>query len=275
MNKEERLTKKLYSKIALKEWKRLDRGSYFRLEYETSMKFLKKYLPKKGLVLDAGGGPGKYTVELAKKGYNVTLLDLTPANLELAKKKIKQNKVQDKVKEIVEGSIVKLPFKSNSFDAVICLGGPLSHVHPEKNRKRAVSELIRVAKKNAPIFISVMGKFGVLMNTLRNWPEEVRMTQHFKRFSMKGDDYQWHGGQGFCHFFLRDEFEKMFKTKKVKILGMVGLEGLATTSRDVTKKLFGKDKKVMTNWMKMHYKNCTHPTVVDLSAHMMIIVRKK
>jgi hypothetical protein len=38
------------------------------------MHFLEKYLPKKGLVLDAGGGPGRYTIELAKKGYDVVLL---------------------------------------------------------------------------------------------------------------------------------------------------------------------------------------------------------
>jgi len=272
-NNEERKTKKLYADIVRKEWNRLKEYSYFRLEFDTTMVFLKKYLPKKGLILDAGGGPGRYTIELAKKGYDVVLLDLTPENLEFAKRKIKKERLQDKVKAILEGNIAKLPFKSNTFDAVICLGGPLSHVHPEKNRKKAISELIRVAKKNAPIFIAVMGKFAVIMNSLRFWPEEVKMKKHFERFSQQGDDYMWRR-RGYCHFFELKEFENLFD-KNVEIVEEVGLEGLASTSRDITKKLFRKQPKIAKNWMKMHYKTCTNPTVVDLSAHMMIIVRKK
>jgi len=49
------------------EWNRLIQDPYHRLEFDTTMYFLKKYLPKKGLILDAGGGPGRYTIELAKK----------------------------------------------------------------------------------------------------------------------------------------------------------------------------------------------------------------
>jgi SAM-dependent methyltransferase len=35
--------------------------------------FLEICLPKEGLVLDAGGGPGRYTIDLAKRGYDVVL----------------------------------------------------------------------------------------------------------------------------------------------------------------------------------------------------------
>jgi ubiquinone/menaquinone biosynthesis C-methylase UbiE len=68
-------------------------------------------------------------------------------DLEFAKRQIKKADVQNKVKGIVEGSITDLSkFIANTFDAVICLGGPLSHVEGKKNRDKAVSELIRVAK---------------------------------------------------------------------------------------------------------------------------------
>lgn len=66
--------KNYYSQIAQKEWRRLKLSPYHELEFLTTMHFLKKYLPKRGLILDAGGGPGRYTIELAKKGYNVVLL---------------------------------------------------------------------------------------------------------------------------------------------------------------------------------------------------------
>jgi ubiquinone/menaquinone biosynthesis C-methylase UbiE len=56
-----------YDSKANYEWKRLFQDAYHRLEFIVHMHFLDKYLPKEGLILDAGGGPGRYTIELAKK----------------------------------------------------------------------------------------------------------------------------------------------------------------------------------------------------------------
>jgi len=38
-------------------------------------------------LLDCGGGPGRYAVELARRGYRVTLFDLSEGNLALAREK--------------------------------------------------------------------------------------------------------------------------------------------------------------------------------------------
>ena len=80
------IVKEWFTKTARGEWRRLQKDAYRRIEFIVTMHFLEKYLPKHGLVLDAGGGPGRYTIELAKRGYNVVLLDLVPEMLKLAKK---------------------------------------------------------------------------------------------------------------------------------------------------------------------------------------------
>ncbi|MFN8596723.1 MAG: class I SAM-dependent methyltransferase [Anaerolineae bacterium] len=118
-----------YTGYVRKEWRRLIRDPYHRLEFDTTLHFLKKHFPKKGLLLDAGGGPGRYTVTLASQGYDLILLDLTPANLEFAKRQIKRSGVGDRVKDVVEGSIVDLSrFDDNTFNGVLCLGkDALSH----------------------------------------------------------------------------------------------------------------------------------------------------
>lgn len=56
-----------YDEHAEREWKRLFHDAYHRLEFIVTMYFLEKYLPKTGVILDAGGGPGRYSIELAKK----------------------------------------------------------------------------------------------------------------------------------------------------------------------------------------------------------------
>jgi len=132
-----RVVKEWYDAKAEQEWNRLFQDAYHRLEYIVHMRFLDKYLPKRGLILDAGGGPGRYTIELAKKGYQVVLLDLSPKCLEIAKKEIKNAKVEDKVKKIVEGSIVDLSeFMDESFDAVLCLGTLCHLIDKAESSKR-------------------------------------------------------------------------------------------------------------------------------------------
>jgi len=128
--------RKYYAECGLEEWERLTRHPYRRLEFDTTIHFLKQHLPEKGLILEAGGGPGRYTIELAKMGYEVVLFDLTPELLEIAQEKIAKAKVGCKVREIRQGSIDDLTvFDDNTFDAITCFGGALSHLVIEKNRE--------------------------------------------------------------------------------------------------------------------------------------------
>jgi ubiquinone/menaquinone biosynthesis C-methylase UbiE len=224
-------------------------------------------------LLDAGGGPGRYTVTLAQQGYDMTLLDMTPANLDFARRQIKRVRLQPKVKEIVEGTIVDLSrFDDNTFDGVLCLGGPLSHVLDKRQRARAVSELIRVAKPGAPIAISVMSRLSLLVVELTMFPEEVVMP-HYRRLRDTGD---YLGQYGFtaCHFFLPEEFRAMFDDAGVEVLAMAGLEGISSSHRAALNSI-AKDKPRWKVWRDTHFKTCTHPSVVGLSEHMLIVARKR
>ncbi len=130
--------KEWYAKIAGSEWwRRLTRDAYHEIEFTITMHFPHKCLPKIGLVLDAGGGQGRYTVELAKKAYEVVLLDITPRMLKIAERQIKKAKVGNRVKQIVEGSISDLStFGDEIFGAILCLGAPLSHLLEEDERQK-------------------------------------------------------------------------------------------------------------------------------------------
>lgn len=269
------LTRKIYSE-KIDEWNRLFKDPFHKLEFDTSMKFLSDYLPKSGLILDAGGGPGRYTIELAKKGYEMALLDLVPKHLEVAKKKIRSAKVGSKVKKLIEGTISDLAyFNNNSFDAVICLGGVLSHVAPLSQRKKAVMELTRVAKKAAPIFISVMGKFGTISRFMPRLLDEVADSAHFRRFYLSGDDLKWHGGkESFAHFFELDELKSLLPDN-VEFIKAVGLQGLASSSKEKINLMAKKNPKAWKNWLQMHYCLCSNPAIVDTSLHFMVIARKK
>jgi len=269
-----RLVKKYYADYSVKEWRRLLRDPYHQLEFDTTIYFLKKYLPPKGLILDAGGGPGRYSIELARRGYEIVLFDLTPEMLKIAGRKIKKERLENRVKRIIQGSIDDLScFKDNSFDAVLCLGGVLSHLVNKKQREKAINELIRVAKKNTPIFISVIGRLAVLVGELVRFPKEIEIKEVFQKVRDTGD---YLGGYGFapCRFYLPEELEESLKERGIKVLQMVGLEGIAAYHRKEINRLFKKQPKAWKIWWETHLKTCTHPTSVGISEHFLIIGKK-
>jgi SAM-dependent methyltransferase len=233
------------------------------------------------LVLDAGGGPGRYALELARLRYDVVLLDLTPELLDIAKYQIKKAQVTDRVKQVLQGSIDDLSmFKDNTFDVIICLGA-LSHVTERENRERAINELIRVAKKNAMLFVSVIGRLAILECGLVHWPEDMEIDGLYEKLYETGD---YDGGPGIhargrtfthCHLYLSEELENSFKKRDVKVLAMVGLQGLATRHEKEINRLFKKHPKAWKNWWELHLKTCTHPSMADNSQHFMIICRKQ
>jgi SAM-dependent methyltransferase len=266
------LVKEFYSTTVHQEWRRLVKNAYYRLELDTTLHFLDKHLPPRGLILDAGGGPGRYTLELAKKGYDVVLLDATQANLDFARRQVRRQGLQDRVKQITAGTIVDLTrFTEATFDAVLCTGGPLSHVLDPHDRQRAISELVRVARPGAPIFVSVIGRLAVLVVVLIESPLEIDMP-HFRLLRDTGD---YRGEHGFtaCHFYLPEELQRDFTRDGLQVLELVGLEGLNDHQAKPIIRL-AKDKNLYLKWLETHYQTCTHPGVVAMSEHMLIVCRK-
>src|SRR4030065_298124 len=115
------LVKEFYADHVRDEWRRLVKDAYHRLEFATTLHFLEKYLPPGGHVLDAGGGPGRYTLQLARRGYDVTLLDATQANLDFARRQVRRHRLQTRLRQILPGTIADLSaFPDDSFDALLC-----------------------------------------------------------------------------------------------------------------------------------------------------------
>jgi ubiquinone/menaquinone biosynthesis C-methylase UbiE len=265
--------KQWFTKTAKSEWLRLQRNAYHQIEFAITMHFLHKYLPKAGLLLDAGGGPGRYTIELARQQYDVVLLDLVPEMLKLAKIQIEEAGAEKEVKQIVQGSVEDLSmFADQKFDAVLCLGGPIGHLLKAEQREKAASELVRVAKKRAPIFVSVISRIGLLKTMLARFQNEMKYAKHHLE---TGDYIPGQQGDGFtaAHWFLPEELRDLFEKQGAKTLEMVGLEGLSSHLPRETNRL-NKDKEKWRTWVDILLKTCTHPSVVGSSEHFLLICRK-
>ena len=267
------MVKEWFARTANHEWRRLTQDPYHRIEFLVTTRFLTKYLPERGLILDAGGGPGRYTIDLAKRGYEVILLDLVPEMLDLAERRIRQAGVKRKVKRVVEGSIEDLSmFGDETFDAVLCLGAPLGHILSSEGREHAARELVRVARKDAPLFVSVISRLGLLKTLLIRFPEDIDQA---KNQLAVGDYIPGVHGEGFtaAHWFLPGELRELFEAQDVEVLELAGLEGLSSHCPSETNEL-SKHRRRWQVWVEVLLKSCTHPAVVGSSEHFLLVGRK-
>ena len=69
---------------------RLNRSQAARVEFVTSVRAIESVLFPGARILDVGAGAGEYSLYFAQRGYDVTAVELSPANIAAFEKKIEQ-----------------------------------------------------------------------------------------------------------------------------------------------------------------------------------------
>lgn len=259
------------------EWWRLERRAQMRLEYLITLHALERHLPApdpSSRILDAGGGPGRYAIELAKRGYRVTLFDLSPALLSLARRRIAQAgvAVQQRIEGVVEGSITDLScFPSEQFDAILCLGGPLSHLIEPEAQRQALAEFTRVSRPGAPLFISVMNRFGAYRSAVQ-WPDSF--TQFFPHVLETGvTAIGPHDAP--TYLFLPEEFVATLEQEGLSVEHLYGCNGLGAHLEEANLTALMADPERWSLWCDVLLATCDHPNVVGVSNHVLAVARRE
>ena len=89
------------------------------LEFERNKELIQRYLPKKGIVIDVGGGPGIYSEWLAGIGHQVYLIDPVEKHIKQANKRSTKAK---KPFKCILGEAQKLELDDNFADVMILHG---------------------------------------------------------------------------------------------------------------------------------------------------------
>jgi SAM-dependent methyltransferase len=186
------------------EWTRFEDGRTPGPSLTTHVRMLEGYVRPGDRVLDAGAGPGRFTLELLRLGAHVTALDISPGQLELLRTRVPD------VTAIV-GDITDLSqLADDSFDATVCFGGPLSYVLDRA--EQAVAELARVTRPGGHVLVSVMGLAGAAVHFAPIVVELARRDGPAKSleiartgFLPEGDGY----GHLAMRMYLWDELEEL------------------------------------------------------------------
>jgi SAM-dependent methyltransferase len=120
-------------------------------------------LPPRARILDAGCGSGRNMVDLARWG-TVTGVELSPAAAEAARGR--------HVGEVVEGSVLEMPFAEDSFDLVVCLD-VIEHLQDDR---AALHELHRVLAPGGALVVTVPAYQWL-------WSGHDEVNHHHRRYS--------------------------------------------------------------------------------------------
>ena len=145
-----------------REWTRFEDGRTSTGSLAVHLHYLRRFVRPGDRVLDAGAGPGRFTIELARIGARVVVADLSPGQLELNRAKVAEAGCEDAVLERVVADVCDLSrFPDASFDATVCYGGALSYV--VERAPEAAAELARVTRPGGHVLVSAMTVAGAIL----------------------------------------------------------------------------------------------------------------
>ena len=123
------------------------------LEFVRTQAVLEQYLPPPpAVVADVGGGPGRYAVWLAERGYRVHLVDPVQLHIEQARVAAR-GRPGAALASAEVGDARALRLQDASADVVLLMG-PLYHLPERADRLQALAEARRVCRAGGVIIAS-------------------------------------------------------------------------------------------------------------------------
>jgi ubiquinone/menaquinone biosynthesis C-methylase UbiE len=261
------IVRQYYDGNADHEWERLAND---RTEFALTMRALREHLPPPPAdVLDIGGGPGRYAIELTRGGYRVTLADISEAELRVAEGKAAEAGVS--LDRVLAADARRLDaFAAASFDAVLMLG-PLYHILEEAGRRNAVSEALRVLRPGGRLFAAFIVRTAVLRFWARYDPSVV--SGDFPRYAAHLQTGEVRDNKGFTDVSLVHPAEAapFMESCGCVTLDLIGVEGVINFISDKVDKLEGE---AWEGWMDLNYRLSKDASNHGCAGHLLYVGEK-
>ena len=263
--------------------KRLTRR-HGQVEYITTMQYIHKYIEAlQGenakdttlQILDIGAGTGRYAVELAKEGHDVTAVEYVKYNLGRLKQNanVAKKDCQEAGKEFLlqayQGDARKLKrFAEDTFDLTL-LFGPMYHLYSFEDKLQALMEAKRVTKPGGYILVAyLMNEYGVLTYGFKEGNaiaciEDGRLDDNFH-----------------CHSTEKDLYDYVRLEDMKELRDAAGLEHVQTISADgpadyMRWELNAMSEEMFAKFIEYHLSTCERLELLGAGAHTVDILRCK
>jgi S-adenosylmethionine-dependent methyltransferase len=243
-----------------------------QLEYDLTWRYLQDYLPAQGAILEVGAATGRYTVELARRGYQVTAVDLSAALLEQCRQNLAEAGVADRVRFVVADARDLGAITERHFDAILLMG-PLYHLIAAADRKLALQEVADRLRVGGVIFSAFLSRFGGMGDFIKRIPHWIEDQTHVRSFLENGrrpDSYPRGGFRGY--FAYASELAPLHEMMGFETVVVAGVEPGISADDESYNELPPTQRRL---WLDLLYEISTEPSILGASRHLLYIGKKQ
>lgn len=214
-------------------------------------------------IADIGAGTGRYSVALAREGYDVTAVELVEHNLDILRAKHENVKTW-------QGNALDLHFlPDETFDLTLVFG-PMYHLHTEEEKLLALSEAKRITKRGGFILVAyVMNEYAVLTYCFR----EGKIKEVLEKGGLSEDFHTLTSAEKDLYSYARLEdinhLDEKSGLKRVKIFAP---DGAADYLRREINALSDED---FQRFIEYQLAVCERPELLGASSHTVDVLVKE
>ena len=261
--------KAMYDRDPDNEDQRLERH---QLEYELTWCYLDRYLPPEGSILEIGAATGKYTLELARRGYKVTAVDMSELLQEICRQRVAEAGLGERVSFFLADARDLSPVEGEDFDAVLLMG-PLYHLVFEADRETALREAYQRLKDGGVIFSAFISRLGIWGDVMKKTPEMIEHQDELRSVLEQGRDVERHPDIRFRGYFATvSEIAPLHEELGFETLILAGVEPAISADDESYNRLEGEQRQL---WLDLFEQLSTEKSIMGASRHLLYVGTKR
>lgn len=247
------------------------RLSEHQLEYDLTWRYLMRYLPPSGSILEIGAGTGRYTLELCRRGYAVTAVDLSAALLERCQHRLEASGLHGQVQWIIADARDLEAVPTTAFDAVLLMG-PLYHLVFEEDRRQALRQATTRLRSGGLLFSSHLSRLGILGDLLHRTPAWIEREAEVRSLLEQGRRPDGQPRGGFRGYLARvAEIRPLHEALGLQTMVLAGVEPAISADDASYNQLQGSERE---RWLDLLFEVSADETTLGASRHLLYVGRK-
>jgi ubiquinone/menaquinone biosynthesis C-methylase UbiE len=240
-------------------------GAFWKQIYDKiTWRYIEPYLPDGGIVLDVGGGTGKWAIPIAERGLRVIIYDISDEMLKVAVRKIERENLHGRI-SVKRGDVCKMDFPSEHFDFILAEGDPISYC---SDPNKAISEIHRVLKTDHYAVAGVDNAFTAIRQAIIQYQDITSALKVLKenRYYSEQCGFHW-------WTFTPKSLRKLFEKYGFKVVKIVGKPVLGIYYHEKVQELL-KDTEKAEQILNLELALCEDPNMIGCGGHLHIVAKK-